>query len=391
MTARGAFMSLRSLAILAQCVVLAAALLNGRVAGAEPAQGYWYDRFIDAEDGQFDLSEYLLKYRGLLPVPIIITEPALGYGGGVAALWFKDSMEEVGARSMAETGRRAPPSIAALAGFRTQNGSSGAFAGYFTPLAGDRYRVLVGLGDVSLDLDYYDRKGRPAAYRLDGRGLLGQAIARLADTDFFLGARYAYVDTSSTFLRERILDIPNRDLDVRIGRLSLIVDYDSRDNFFTPSKGTYAEAELASASEALGGNVAFRSLFVRAFHYIPIGDVVIGLRGDYKTSSDGTPFFAKPFVALRGIPALRYQDQTALVVETEVRWNVTPRWAPIAFVGAGKAYGQRTDWSEADTAVAKGVGLRYLIARQLGLYAGIDFAWGPEDRAFYIQVGGAWY
>ena len=36
------------------------------------------DRYIDARDGHFDLSDHLLKRRGLLPVPIIITEPALG-------------------------------------------------------------------------------------------------------------------------------------------------------------------------------------------------------------------------------------------------------------------------------------------------------------------------
>jgi hemolysin activation/secretion protein len=103
------------------------------------------------------------------------------------------------------------------------------------------------------------------------------------------------------------------------------------------------------------------------------------------------PFFAKPFVMLRGVPALRYQDDRALVAETELRWNFTPRWALIGFVGAGRAYGQRIDWSEADTVVAKGAGFRCLIARKLGLYAGLDFAWGPEDRAFYIQVGGAWF
>jgi hypothetical protein len=370
---------------------LCAALLSVSAARAETSDGHWYERYIDAEDGQFDLSDYLLKYRGLLPVPLVITEPALGYGGGIAALWFKESLAEAGARGLAETGRQAPPSIAALGGFKTQNGSSGGFAGYFTPLAGDRYRVLAGLGKVSLDLDYYDRKGRPAAYRLDGQGLVGQAMARAGNTDWFIGGRYAYIDSTSAFLRERVLAIPNRDLDVRIGRLSLIVDYDSRDNFFTPSKGTYLEAEFAKASEALGGNVAFTSFFVRGFHYIPLGDWVVGLRGDYKATSDDTPFFAKPYVSLRGIPALRYQDQQVTVVETEVRWNMTPRWAVLGFVGAGRAYGQRVEWSDAETAVSRGVGLRYLIARKLGMYAGVDVARGPEDTAFYIQVGGAWF
>ena len=382
---------MRSVVKWLQPLIASAALFAVNPACAEPREGGWLARYIDPQDGQLDLSDHLLKYRGLLPVPIIITEPALGYGGGLAALWFKESMEEAGARSKSASGQPAPPSIGALAAFRTQNGSSGAFGGYFTPLAGDRYRVLGGAGKVSLDLDFYDRRGRAAAYRLEGQGLLGQFLARAGDSDWFVGARYAYLDTTSTFLRERVLDIPTRDLDVRIGRMSLIVDYDSRDNIFTPGKGTYFEAELAKADEALGGNTEFTSFFVRAFHYIPLRDWVIGLRGDFRTSSEATPFFAKPYVALRGIPALRYQGASAAVVETEVRWNMTRRWAVLGFVGAGKAYSERVSWSEAETPVSRGVGLRYLIARKLGLYAGIDVARGPEESAFYIQVGGAWY
>ena len=113
--------------------------MTSHAAPPEPsAESRWYDRYIDPDDGQFDLSDYLRKYRGLLPVPIIVTEPALGYGGGLAALWFKESLADAGARGVAQTGKQAPPAIGALAAFRTQNGSSGGFAGYFTPLAGDR-------------------------------------------------------------------------------------------------------------------------------------------------------------------------------------------------------------------------------------------------------------
>jgi hypothetical protein len=375
--------------VVAWRLVVAMLLLASAAQAAEAPR--WLDRYLDPQDGQFDLSEHLLKRRGLLPVPIVITEPALGYGAGLAALWFKESISEAGARSLADTGRRAPPSIAAAAAFGTNNGSTGGFAGYFTPLAGDRYRVLGGAGKVGLDLDYYDRLGRASAFQLDGQGLLAQALARAGDSDVFIGARYAYLDTSSRFARERVLEIPPRDLDVRIGRLSLIIDYDSRDNFFTPSSGTFVEAELATASPTLGGNVEFSSLFLRGFHYVPVGDVVVGLRGDVRASGEGTPFFAKPYIVLRGIPALRYQDTRAAVVETELRWNVTPRWALLGFIGAGRAYGERASFDAADTVVAQGTGFRYLIARQLGLYAGLDVAWGPEERAFYIQIGGAWF
>jgi hypothetical protein len=39
-------------------------------------------RFFDPEDGQFDLSYFLENPRGFLPIPIVVTEPAIGYGGG---------------------------------------------------------------------------------------------------------------------------------------------------------------------------------------------------------------------------------------------------------------------------------------------------------------------
>jgi hypothetical protein len=79
-----------------------------------------------------------------------------------------------------------------------------------------------------------------------------------------------------------------------------------------------------------------------------------------------------PYIELRGIPAVRYQDENVGVAELEARWNVTPRWALIGFAGAGRAWGRRDDFDEAGTEVAKGVGFRYLIARRLKLYAGLD-------------------
>ncbi len=39
-------------------------------------------RFFDPHDGQLDLSYFLEDPRGFLPIPIVVTEPAVGYGGG---------------------------------------------------------------------------------------------------------------------------------------------------------------------------------------------------------------------------------------------------------------------------------------------------------------------
>jgi len=77
-------------------------------------------------------------------------------------------------------------------------------------------------------------------------------------------------------------------------------------------------------------------------------------------------------------------------MEAELRWNATPRWALIGFLGVGRAWGSSKNFGDADSANAWGAGFRYLIARRLGLYMGVDIAKGPEDTAFYIQAGSAW-
>ncbi len=53
------------------------------------------------------MSNWLLDRDGLLPVHIIVTEPAVGYGGGLALVYFHD---KVGSR------RGSPPSVSAVAG-----------------------------------------------------------------------------------------------------------------------------------------------------------------------------------------------------------------------------------------------------------------------------------
>ena len=102
------------------------------------------------------------------------------------------------------------------------------------------------------------------------------------------------------------------------------------------------------------------------------------------------PFYLLPFVDLRGVPALRLQDRRTAVIEVEVRWNVTPRWALVGFAGAARAWGTSTSFSDGTDSRAGGVGSATWSRRGSGMYVGMDFAWSTQDRAFYIQVGNAW-
>ena len=63
----------------------AAALLAGFIAQDVAAEGFW-SQFKDPDDGRFDASSFLAENAfGFLPVPIIITDPAVDGGLGVVA------------------------------------------------------------------------------------------------------------------------------------------------------------------------------------------------------------------------------------------------------------------------------------------------------------------
>lgn len=95
----------------------------------------------DPVDNKIDASDFLLDHKGALPVPVVITEPAIGYGGGVMLMFFSESMAEA-AESAKTTGEMAPPNITGIGGAMTENGTWGAGLVHFHTWGGDAIRYL---------------------------------------------------------------------------------------------------------------------------------------------------------------------------------------------------------------------------------------------------------
>jgi hypothetical protein len=107
-------------------------------------------------------------------------------------------------------------------------------------------------------------------------------------------------------------------------------------------------------------------------------------------SSDGTPFYLRPFVSLRGVQALRYQGEQAAEAEVELRWQLHARFSLVGFGGAGVARSDIGERARERTVTAGGAGFRYLIAREHGLHMGLDVAAGPDEPIIYVVFGSAW-
>lgn len=354
----------------------------------------WFDdTFIDPADGQLDLSNWLLNKKGLLPVPIIITEPAIGYGGGLALAYFHDNL------GGGQDG--VPPSISVLGAAGTQNGTWFAGGGHLGIWKQDhlRYKGFAGTGLVKMDFygisgDLGNEPKSSLAFETEAVFLFQELEFRLWESNFFAGVNYTFVDTQNTFKLtyndEVIPDLPGVKFDSRSAALGLILEYDSRNNILSPSSGTHAMLKTQFFNATWGSDDDFNRYSAYIKHYLNLSEKwLLGLRADAKGIDGDAPFYSYPFIEMRGIKAMRYQGQQTLLGEAELDWTFIPRWTLVGFAGAGKAYGSG-EQKNSDLIIARGIGFRYLIASKLGLKMGLDIARGPEDTAFYIQVGSAW-
>lgn len=353
---------------------------------APAAQG---SRFVDAGDGWFDVSEFLDSAYGFVPVLAPITEPAVGYGA-VGALVFIDRKEPGQGQSYAR------PNIAAIGGLATENGTRGLFAAHLGNWRGGRLRTLAAWADADVNLEFFglgDDPGPGVDYSLEARGGVLGGNYQIGATPAWLGLRYALVTTQVGLddPQTRPSGIPASDLDLELAALTASLTWDTRDSFFTPTRGWYLDLSVPVFRTALGSDRDFEKAILTGIYHRPVSDVLyFGARAAARTSSDGTPFFLRPFVMLRGVQALRYQGEQAAELELELRWQLHSRFSLVGFGGAGIARSDGPGSKKEETVTAGGVGFRYLVARKHGLHMGIDVAAGPDDPVIYFVFGSAW-
>jgi len=348
--------------------------------------------FKDSTDMAIDISGFLSTRIGFMPVPMIITEPAVGYGAGLGMVFFHRSKEE------RESGKfsKLPPSLSMAGGLYTENGTWAAIIAHQGSYRKDHIRYLGVLGYTNVNLDFYGagliQEERAYRFNLAGFLLFQELAIRIKDSPFFIGANYSYFNNEITFKTE--LEVPGLEElseNSTIGGVNLLMMWETRDNIFTPNKGIFTAFELGKYAPWLGGENDFNNANLRFYGYTnKIRKTVAGFRfnGQYKWGD--VPFYALPFISMRGIPAMRYQGDVVALGETEWRWNAYRRWSLVGFAGAGFAAENVQSFQLNDAKIAYGTGFRYFIARQYGMHAGIDFAWGPENFAWYITFGSAW-
>jgi len=346
----------------------------------------------DTLDNKLDCSHYLVNMNGVIPLPIIISEPALGNFGGALALLFISPHKNV-----KDSSRFRFPDITGVAGFYTLNDSWG-IAGFRQgsfPSLGLRYTAA--LAYPSINLNFYreipPESEKEFEFNLTPVFVLADVNKNVYKNKFFFGTRYllANVKVERNFSTRTDTIFDKGAYDKNIGTWGLYGEFENRNSIFTPDRGFRVKSVYSLSRSWTGSDFDFEKYELFAFAFFqPTKPWVIGLRAESQSVNDGAPFYSFPYITMRGIPIMRYQGNSTLVFETENRYDITTRWSAVGFAGAGRTFSDSEFLEDKSWHWSGGAGFRYLLARVFKLRIGIDIAAGPDQLAYYIVFGHYW-
>ncbi|WP_232012676.1 BamA/TamA family outer membrane protein [Vibrio aphrogenes] len=362
--------------------------------------------FMDPLDGQLDMSEVIADNPyAFLPVPIILTEPAIGYGGGFFGMFLHESeaarekRKQMALQAVDGGVSLIPPNFTVVGGAATENGTWFTGAAHRHTWLNDRIRYLGALGYANINIDIFHDFNHLSADRnlafqsqTEGYGGVQKLQFKVANTHLYLGVSQLWFHTKIGAKEPLINDALHQVLgdSSTSSALGMIAQYDSRNNLFYPTQGGTAKAEYLWYRDGFGSDYHFNTLTLDGHYFFPLADKwTLGVAGNYQSlthADKNLPPLARPYINMRGISRYRYQGDYVLTTQTQLMWQVTPRWSLHGFVGAGSVAEEAHDLYK-ETEFAYGTGFRYLIARRFGLHTGIDLAFSDEDTAFYFNVG----
>ena len=262
-------------------------------------------------------------YR-LLPIPIIISEPAIGKGLGVALVLFHpvkegktDDTRLASLSSMSDysTPRKAPPVVTGVAGAYTSSKSWFGGIGHSNNWKNDSIRYAGAVAVAKVNSQVYVAN-RPVDFSMKA-GIIYQDLKfRIKDSDFLLGAALSYLDADNTFgfgLPEPetgVLDDGRFATDFNNIGLAGKIIYETRDNTMNPRSGQIVELSLWRYDEAIGGDYEYWSAKLKVLSFHSLSEkLTLGLRLDVSGVDGEGAIFCHSIRQLEGGSSFALSEQ----------------------------------------------------------------------------------
>ncbi|PWT73790.1 MAG: hypothetical protein C5B59_12480 [Bacteroidetes bacterium] len=350
----------------------------------------------DSLDGAFDLSDYVIDANGFIPVPYIITEPALGgFGGVIAPVFIKRRPPYIDSVKGERVVTPVAPDISGGVAAYTLNNTWLAAAFRRGTLVKSRIKYTIGGAYANVNMSFFrtfpEVGEKEFKFNFRTIPVILQTTKRLGLSHWYAGMKYLFLKTQVNYEGTLPSFVSQKEMNGINSQLGAVIELDNRDNIFTPDRGMKLHFDGSRSDNIFGSDFEFWRLNYYMYWYKPISDKLIGgLRIDGQQVFGDAPFYLLPYIDMRGIPALRYQGNADILTELETRWDFVERWSVVIFGGTGKAFNEWRDFGSSKWVTSYGAGFRYLLARKFKLRAGIDLARGPDTWAYYIVFGTHW-
>ncbi|HTY60084.1 MAG TPA: BamA/TamA family outer membrane protein [Bacteroidota bacterium] len=166
--------------------------------------------------------------------------------------------------------------------------------------------------------------------------------------------------------------------------------WDSRDNIFFPSRGSYHQLEYAVFGGLLGGNASYRRALMDLRAYLPFGAHIVAVQ-IYGMATGGTPPFWRLALLggdyiMRGYYLGRFRDNVTVGAQAEYRVMITGPFGAAAFAGAGGVAPGIGAFRADQVLPSCGLGLRYMLDTAEKLTLRVDAGFGRATSGIYFDI-----
>lgn len=180
-----------------------------------------------------------------------------------------------------------------------------------------------------------------------------------------------------------------------VSGLGLILNWDTRNDVFTPSRGSQFQASFIVNDSVLGSGFDFTAVKADLREYVPgfFPGHAAAFQFLYQSANGTPPFYRYAMIGgdsvLRGYYKGRFRDNYLVVLQAEYRLPLWHRFGFVGFAGLGNVGPdlKRIDLKRAKYSV--GFGLRYKLSREEGANVRVDLAFGKGSMGLYFTAGEA--
>jgi hypothetical protein len=176
--------------------------------------------------------------------------------------------------------------------------------------------------------------------------------------------------------------------------LGIVAKWDTRDNTFSTSRGTYASLFLNQFLHLLGGDYSYGQLALDARRYwFPGRGPVLAAQAIFKAVWGDCPFQSLPMFGglnlLRGYYEGRYRGHSMLALQGECRLPLGRRVGLCGFAGLAQVQEKIALFELDGFHAAAGAGVRYKFNPRENLVIRLDAGFAGSSPAFYLTFAEA--